>query len=665
MSKIFVNLGNTANTLTLGDSDYIVTGGDGSNTLTLGAGTDQLTLGNGNNTLTLGGGTDQITGGTGNNTVTTTGVGADTIRFTDGNNTISLGNGAGDVTLGNGLNTVTTGDGNSNITLGNGFDQVTTGNGNSTIIAGNGAGDTIFVGTGANTIAIGTGSADIVHTGGGGNTVAVSAVALGLDTVMGALTTGNGLGNTLVITTPGIANIAGVSGFDTFQLANGQANSLTFANANFQRLPGGAITVLAGDSGTTVDASALSAANAVKVHIGTGASVVTGGAGNDTFYGSAGQATVNGGAGVNTMVFSGQQSSYVVTTVAGVTHVTGLGEQDTLTNIQQLTFAAPPCFAEDTRIATAQGAVAVQALRGGDQVLLADGGLAEVVWLGHRKVDCRQHPRPQDVMPIRVIAGAFGPGLPLCDLRLSPDHAVFVDGVLIPVRYLLNGRTVLQESVSFVTYFHVELASHAVLLAEGLPCESYLETGNRTSFANGGAAVAIRPDFARDIWAAQGCAELVLGGARVTAVRDRLLRRALALGHQVSRDAELIVQIDGRCERVLQDGRGFHVRIPPMARVARVSSRSWVPGFMHAAETDMRILGVAITNIRLSGTAVALDDGRLSSGWHVAEPGWRWTDGAAAICLSGETDLSFDVAMAGDYWCAQAGAEAGGAVQVG
>jgi len=39
-----------------------------------------------------------------------------------------------------------------------------------------------------------------------------------------------------------------------------------------------------------------------------------------------------------------------------------------------------------------------------------------------------------------VTAGAFGAGRPHRDLRLSPEHAVFVDGVLIPVHLLVNAR---------------------------------------------------------------------------------------------------------------------------------------------------------------------------------------------------------------------------------
>ena len=143
------------------------------------------------------------------------------------------------------------------------------------------------------------------------------------------------------------------------------------------------------------------------------------------------------------------------------------------------------CFATGARILTATGEVQVESLRVGDAVAtLRRGGFGRIEWLGHRRVDCRRHADPRAVWPIRVQAGAFGPATPHADLLLSPDHAVFIGGVLIPVRYLVNDRTVVQEARDAVTYWHVELASHDILLAEGLPAESYLDTGNRAAFAD-------------------------------------------------------------------------------------------------------------------------------------------------------------------------------------
>ena len=191
-----------------------------------------------------------------------------------------------------------------------------------------------------------------------------------------------------------------------------------------------------------------------------------------------------------------------------------------------------PCFASGTSIATARGAVMVQHLRIGELVLLAGGGTAPVTWLGHRRVDCRRHPRPDDVRPVRVAAHAFGWQRPHRDLLLSPDHAVFIDGVLIPVRYLLNGATLRQEDADTVTYWHVELPSHGVLLAEGLPAESYLDTGNRGAFANAGTVVQAAPAFAREVWERAGCARLVTEGAARDGVYRRMLAQALSLGWQ-------------------------------------------------------------------------------------------------------------------------------------
>ena len=151
------------------------------------------------------------------------------------------------------------------------------------------------------------------------------------------------------------------------------------------------------------------------------------------------------------------------------------------TDITTTSFA---CFAGGTRILTARGEVTVERLREGDLAVAArTGRLAPVRWVGHRHVDLRRLVRPCDVNPVRVRAHAFGPGRPNRDLLLSPDHALFVDGDLIPVRYLINGATIVQEHADEITYWHVELDCHDVLLADGLPAESYLDTGNRDAFA--------------------------------------------------------------------------------------------------------------------------------------------------------------------------------------
>ncbi len=184
------------------------------------------------------------------------------------------------------------------------------------------------------------------------------------------------------------------------------------------------------------------------------------------------------------------------------------------------------CFRAGTRIRVAGGTVPVEELCIGQPVLVLspDGRLVPkaIVWIGHRSVDCRHHPSPHLVWPVRIRAGTFGGEVPCRDLFLSPDHAVFVDGALIPVKYLINDGSIEQIPMDKVTYFHIELQEHSVLLAEDLPTESYLETGDRSKFSNGAKQSTLLPDFATRMWEAAGCAPLVVTGATLDAVRRRI-----------------------------------------------------------------------------------------------------------------------------------------------
>jgi Hint domain len=181
------------------------------------------------------------------------------------------------------------------------------------------------------------------------------------------------------------------------------------------------------------------------------------------------------------------------------------------------------CFAPETRIRMASGdEVPIMALRPGMRALTANGEAAEIVWVGRRFIDCRRHPRPELVCPVRVRAGAFGPGVPARDLRLSPDHAVFAHGVLIPVRCLINGVTIARESVDTITWFHLELPEHDIILAEGLPVESYLDTNDRADFNGSGTVRALFPAFAARRWEMAARAPLVMIGPEVGAVCDEL-----------------------------------------------------------------------------------------------------------------------------------------------
>jgi hypothetical protein len=142
------------------------------------------------------------------------------------------------------------------------------------------------------------------------------------------------------------------------------------------------------------------------------------------------------------------------------------------------------CFYPGTRIATPWGDVAVENLRAGNLVLTA-AGARPVRWLGQSQVSTR-FADPLRSLPIRIAAGALGEGLPLRDLLVSPDHALYLEGMLVHASALvgLPGITREHNVPEQFTYYHVELDSHELLFAEGALAESFVDNAGRWHFHN-------------------------------------------------------------------------------------------------------------------------------------------------------------------------------------
>jgi hypothetical protein len=313
------------------------------------------------------------------------------------------------------------------------------------------------------------------------------------------------------------------------------------------------------------------------------------------------------------------------------------------------------CYAAGTHILTATGNRMVESLMQGDIVLTLAGGelVAQPVrWIGQRWIDLTTHPRPETVAPVRIRRGAFADNMPHSDLLLSPDHAVFVDGKLICARQLVNGTTIRQETDwASVEYFHVELDSHAILLAEGLPAESYLNTGNRGFFANSGEPLVLHPDLTDETHyparAAGSCAPFVSDEASVLPVWQRLAERAAALGQPAPRldttgDPELQIIAKGRTLRPLYGENGLYVFVLPKgATEVRLISRAGAPTDARPWLDDRRCLGVNVERIVVRSAnelrEVPVDHPDLSRGWHVVERDGialrRWTSGDAVLPL--------------------------------
>ncbi len=354
------------------------------------------------------------------------------------------------------------------------------------------------------------------------------------------------------------------------------------------------------------------------------------------------------GSVVDTFALAGQDY-----TEAGFTlTATGSGRTDLSTDA--------PCFCAGTLILTDGGERPVELLQAGDLVVTRRDGidtLMPVRWIGQRRLHVARHPEPEQVAPIRIGRDAVAPGVPCRDLRVSPDHAVFLDDRLVQARQLVNGMTIRRDmACTVVTYHHVELDQHAILLADGLACESYLDTGNRAQFDNN-AVVAlhgrINPRQGR-----AGCVPLATDAALVRPLWDRLADRAAARGHArpdlvVTHDPALRLHADGMPIEPTDAANGlirFH--LPPGCQEVRLRSGSDRPTTLSPWCDDRRRLGIALSAITLRQGAwrqdLSLDQLPADDGWWPVESAgalsWRWSNGDALITLPEPGD-ALDIAL--------------------
>jgi len=313
------------------------------------------------------------------------------------------------------------------------------------------------------------------------------------------------------------------------------------------------------------------------------------------------------------------------------------------------------CYAEGTRIATPDGEQAIEALRVGDLVLNAEGETRNIVWLGRRHLDCLRQPAPELVWPVRISAGALADGLPARDLLLSPEHALLLNGFLMPARALLNGATVTQDKVASITYWHLELSGHDAILAEGVASETYLDTGNRNAFEGQGDVMTLHPRFGRNVHNALACAPFADTGRAVEQMREHLIGRAAKLGFSVAAGAWWI-EADGVALVAEPDGTYL---LPAFTRLVGIRSASSRPMDLTARHDDTRRLGLCLNAITLDGQEMALNHAALAGGFYEVEDDgmgcWRWTDGAAVIDLgpngrAGARRLELSVAKAPMRW---------------
>jgi hypothetical protein len=193
--------------------------------------------------------------------------------------------------------------------------------------------------------------------------------------------------------------------------------------------------------------------------------------------------------------------------------------------------------------------VQVETLKIGDLVTTASGVARPIKWIGRRSYGRRFIMGRKDILPVCIKTGALADNVPKRNLWISPNHAMYLDGVLIEARDLINGASIVQpENAETVAYIHIELDSHDLIIAEGALSESFIDDNDRGLFHNAHDYRTMYPDAATR--PAQYCARRLQDGYELEAVRQRIaMRSGLASGGE----AMPVGNLRGYVDRITAD----------------------------------------------------------------------------------------------------------------
>ncbi|CAI3959346.1 unnamed protein product [Commensalibacter communis] len=248
----------------------------------------------------------------------------------------------------------------------------------------------------------------------------------------------------------------------------------------------------------------------------------------------------------------------------------------------------------------------------------------------------------KDQLPIRILKSAFAENIPYEDLLITPEHCVFIKEQLVPVRMLVNGRSIIQDT-SFNHYdvYHFETEEHSIIIANGVLTESYLNTDvqcnnfltvkGKKSWEDAAAPLNTTRAFVEKIY------NDIEKRSKLQNLLDTRVKPKLTNDHGL-----YLTTPDGQKLTMIYEKNNYIAfRLPPNINFVTIHSLS-----SRLSETigpfvdDRRQLGILIENITLSDFYDTLEiDTHLNIkdllGWSVQEQTrCRWTLGRAILPLN-------------------------------
>lgn len=338
--------------------------------------------------------------------------------------------------------------------------------------------------------------------------------------------------------------------------------------------------------------------------------------------------------------------------MANVTFANGYSKDDYIFSGDTVTIV---CFLPGSMIRTSKGDVSVENLHIGDDVIAFDWKANKdvgrsVVWAGKAHAVVSAHlPDDEAGWPVRILKDAIADGVPYKDMLITAEHCLFFDGKFVPVRMLVNGRSIFYDkSITSYDYYHIETEQHSVITADGMRTESYLDTGNRRAFRQNGKIVSFTPSRALS-WNDDAAASLGVNREFVEPLFSQIEARAEQAGIASQESAPVLTEAsDLRLETnngmVIHPARTTDDRIvfmiPTGVKNIRIVSNASRPSdVIGPFVDDRRYFGVAVGEIMMfesnrTHTITAHLTDRELDGWNTLE--WedtRWTSGNALLPL--------------------------------
>ncbi|CAI3929702.1 Uncharacterized conserved protein [Commensalibacter communis] len=333
------------------------------------------------------------------------------------------------------------------------------------------------------------------------------------------------------------------------------------------------------------------------------------------------------------------------------------------------------CFLPGTFIRTQNGMVRVEDIMPGDLVYSLGHRnvwqLRQVVWVGKQKGTVI--PYKHDDMagyPVCIRKNAFEEGVPFADLYVTAEHCMFFEGCFVPVRMLVNGKTVFYDrSATTYDYYHIELEKHSIIEANGALSESYLDTGNRHYFEskslNNATFNKIKNwdrDAAAPIITKRGNAHAIFNFLDQRA--DRMCVQSVEAKRAKTNDPNVYLLTDRGSKILPMQNRDQKIlfELPSTTQSVRLMSRTYRPCDAFGPFVDNRYnLGISVGKICLHHEdQEQIIDIHLSkrelSGWlPLSELNARWTAGNALLPLQpldtvGSVFLSIQIIETGSYF---------------